>query len=142
MKPISEIFLKVGVVLKDEAINQFENYINEEVRKAIADEKINGIINTITALCDAGIKESEIYRLLAEHFGIDSRSEATEYITQGRTIEFPYRKLKAYLLIQGFDRISMIKFMRSNNVREKLENNPKLCELSVEKLKIAVEKGN
>lgn len=142
MKPLSEIFLKVGVVLKDEAIKQFENYINEEVQEAVACERINGILNTIIALCDAGVKEAEIYRLLAEYFGIDSRSEATEYIKQGRTVEFPYRNLKAYLLKQGFDRISMVKFMRSNNVRNKLENNPKLCELSIEKLKMAVEKEN
>lgn len=40
----------------------------------------------------------------------------------------------------GYDNYSIIKYMKEYDVRKKLESNSKLCMLSDEKLKAAIEK--
>lgn len=128
--------------IKECSQNKFQECISEVVKEAVDEQRYNDIIKTIVILCDVGVKEQDIYQLLAEFWGIDNRCRASEYITIGKTIEFPCKRLKAYLKENGFDNISIVSFMKKHSVREKLRNDPKLCELTVEELKSAVEKNN
>lgn len=91
------------------------------------------------ALCDIGVEEEKLYELLYNYFGINDRSEAEKYIREGKNIKFPFRKLRKYLTEQGYTNSEMREFMEVHNVREKLENNVSLSELSTEELKDIVE---
>ena len=55
-------------------------------------------------------------------------------------MEWPYGRLKRLLKSMGYDNYSIIKYMKEYDVRKKLESNSKLCMLSDEKLKAAIEK--
>lgn len=129
-----------GVFLKETSIESISESINEECRKSMCEQRYNDIITVVMTLSDVGIKEPELYNLLSKFWGIDSRQEATNYINVGRHIEWPYHRLKSYLISKEVIGIELVKYMRNHNVRDILKNNPELCELSVEELKSKIEK--
>lgn len=131
---------KAGVFLKGEAATMVEDFIYRECKIAAETQRYNDIIISVISLSDVGVKEQELYELLSKFWNIDSRKDATEYINIGRHLEWPYIRLKLFLEKQGYDGMEIIRYMRENNVRQKLKLNPKLCEVSDEKLKAALEK--
>lgn len=137
---IKDYIRKIVGVTQEEFENAIEDFINKECKAAEDKQRYNDIITCVIALSDVGVKEEDLYELLSKFWNIDSRSDALEYINIGRHLEWPYRRLKSLLKKNGNDNIMIVKYMRENNVREKLENNSKLCELPDEKLKLAVEK--
>lgn len=128
---------KACAVLKDGSREGFEQTIQNHCDEARKLQKEDDIIIFVMALSDYGKKEEDIYEALSKYWNIDSRREASEYIHQGRHIEWPINKLKIYLRKSG---IKVSVYMKENHVREKLANNPNLCTLSGEKLKAALEK--
>ena len=98
------------------------------------------IHSCVCRVSDVGTKEEELYELLYKYWKIDSRELAKEYISFGRYVEWPYGRLKRLLKSVGYDNYSIIKYMKEHDVRKKLESNSKLCMLSDEKLKAAIEK--
>lgn len=135
-----DVMLNVGVVLKDTAKLAGEDFIRKQRQEAAAEQKYNDIIRTVVTLSDAGIKEAALYDLLFRHWRVDSRDEASDYIRIGHTIEWPYMKLREYLESQEYSRVEIVGYMRKYDIRKKLETDPKLCELPVEKLKAKLEK--
>lgn len=130
----------VGLFLRETSIYAINEIIEEECKKSIAKQKENDIIKLVVTLSDVGISESELYTLLSEFWDVDSRREAKKYINIGRHIEWPYHRLKSHLEDEEIPKIDIIKYMKKHKVKDKLKNNPKLCELSIEELKIEVEK--
>lgn len=137
---IKEYMGEMGTFLKEEGRNQIEEFIRKECKIAKDNQRYNDIITSLIALCDVGVKEDDLYELLSKFWNIDSRSEATEYINIARHLEWPYIRLKSFLKKNGNDNYMIVKYMKEHNVRKKLENNSKLCELPDEKLKLEVEK--
>lgn len=129
-----------GIFLKETGIEAISEAINEECRKSMFEQRYNDIITLVMTLSDVGIKEPELYNLLSKFWGIDSRQEATNYINVGRHIEWPYHRLRSYLISKEIIGIELVKYMSDYNVRDIIKNNPELCELSVEELKSKIEK--
>lgn len=131
---------KIGVFAKDTVVQAGEDFVRNECATIRAEQRRNDIITTIVTLCDAGIKEQALYELLSKHWGIDSRIEATTYIKEGRTIQWPLYRLKVLLERQGIVKADWVSYRHKYQVLEKLTANPLLCDLSDEKLKVAIEK--
>lgn len=137
---VKEFMVKAGLVFKEGAEKAIKDFIYIECEKAANEQRYNDIIISIEALSDVGVKEAELYHLLSKFWNVESLSEATEYINIGRHLEWPYKQLRIYLKNIGYDNLEIVKYTQKYDVRKKLQNNPKLCELPDEKLKSAIEK--
>lgn len=137
---VKKYLRSAGVFLKETSIEAISKSINEECRKSMCEQRYNDIITVVMTLSDVGIKEPELYNLLSKFWGIDSRQEATNYINIGRHIEWPYHRLRSYLISKEIIGIELVKYMKHHKVRDILKNNPELYELSAEELKSRIEK--
>lgn len=133
-----------GVFLKDTAVSALQESVDEivfdEKRNAKEQQRKKDIITVLMVLSELNVKKDDMYDLLYRYWQIDSRSEATEFIRIGCTVEYPFRQLRDYLLNNGYSYNEMRNFMENNRVREKLENNPELAKMPIEKLKSEMEK--
>lgn len=136
---IMRILKGANIYLQDVTRQAIQDCIEEECIAEKKKQEYKDIVKAIMALCDIGVEEEKLYELLYNYFGINDRSEAEKYIREGKNIEFPFRKLREYLTEQGYTNSEMREFMEVHNVREKLENNVSLSELSIEELKVIVE---
>lgn len=123
-------------VLKDVTKEALDDFI----KKAEEKQKNNDIITFVMALSEAGLKVDDLYNFLNKFWGITDILEAKEFIEKGRYQEWPRKKLMDYLLKIGFSRYEIVCYMKEHDVLNKFKTNLKLCELSDEKLKMAVEK--
>lgn len=136
---IMRILKSANIYLQDATRQAIQDSIEEECIVEKNKQEHKDIVKAIMALCDIGVEEEKLYEFLYNYFGINDRSEAEKYIREGKNIKFPFRKLREYLTEQGYTNSEMREFMEVHNVREKLENNVSLSELSTEELKDIVE---
>jgi hypothetical protein len=80
-----------------------------------------------------------MYKLLQKYFGVESILEAEECINKAK-ISFQIIKLREYLNEQGMTNSEFRRYADEHHLRIKLKNNPRLLDLSAEKLKLAIEK--
>ena len=126
---------EAGVVLKDSVIDYIEEQCRE-VAYAKSMQRENDIIAAIMGFIDLKASDMNILELLQKHYGIDSISEGKKYIVDARSF-YQCNKLKAYLGING---ATWVRYKNEHKLLDKLKSNPKLLEMSVEKLKFYIEK--
>ena len=129
LPPKEEILKKIITFLGDTGREAFYSIIDNEVEAALADERINEIARATAALYEVKVEREVIIQLLQDHWKIN-KSQAIEAFRVEQTVESPMKVLKTYLQSQGYKNIDIIKFMKKNFVRQQLENNPSLWELS------------
>lgn len=127
---------KIGVTLKESAVEFIEQHCKEEVASAKAIQRNNDIVSAIMGFIDLKATDMQILELLQKYFMVESISEGQVYIVNAHCY-YQCDKLKAYLGLIGVD---WIRYKNDNSVLEKLKSNPKLLDMSVEKLKAAIEK--
>ncbi len=132
--------MNAGICIKNISEEALLEIIDDERKAAKYRQRENDIIEVIIMLSDMEKKDEELYEILSKYWNIDSRREASEYISIGRHVEWPYRRLKEYLKSEGLSSLEMIKYMKDNDVRKKLSNNSLLCELPEKKLKSEIDK--
>lgn len=81
-----------------------------------------------------------MYRLLQKHFKVDSIAEATEYIRAAKYTSQIIR-LREYQEKNGMTAGAFRQYAIDYQLEEKLKTNPKLLDMSPEKLKAHIEKN-
>lgn len=127
---------KIGVTLKDGAVEYIEQHCWEEMSDAKAIQRENDIISAIMGFIDLKASDMQIIELLQKHFGVESISEGKRYIVDARSY-YQCDKLKAHLGLSG---MAWVRYKNEHKVMEKLKLNPKLQEMPIDKLKAAIEK--
>lgn len=137
MEQIVKFLKGAGIVLVDGVLAGLEEVVRNEKESIRLNQRDRDIHSAILCLLEnKSTKADDIRSLLHKYFGVDSISEADKYIKEAR-IQFQYIKLQGYL---GLDGAEWVKYKREFDVVRKLDSNEKLLELSVEKLKDAIEK--
>ena len=95
--------------------------------------------SAIRAFWDFGIKENDVYKILKDYFGIDSISEATEYILNAK-ITKKIRSLGEYCHKQGMSRSEFLEYGRGHKLDKLLAEDTHLLDMSPEKLKNYIDK--
>lgn len=126
----------IGVVLKDNIVEYIEQHCREEVSDAKAIQRENDIISAIMGFIDLKASDMDILELLQKHFGIDTISEGKRYIVDARSY-YQCNKLKEHLDLSG---VAWVRYKNEHAVLNKLKSNPKLLEMSPDKLKAYFEK--
>lgn len=128
-----------GKIVTSLALKLYGDSINQAGEAAFSDAIEIGITNTMAALYDADVDDSEIIRVLNKYWGID-RDEAEERLVFEKS-QAAIRELKWFLKVQGFSVIEIDQFMRSNNASIKIRHNNELWKLrrKPEKLMKAVQ---
>ena len=136
MKNVGDYLKAAGIFLKDTAIEGLESLVREETVCARTRQKEEDIFGAIRGFIDLKATDMDILEILQKHFEIDSIAEAKSLIVDAR-VSYQVDKLKAYLGLSGMD---WVEYRNSHGVIEKLNASPKILEMPVEKLKIAIEK--
>lgn len=97
------------------------------------------LLRATHAFIDLGFDDSRIMELLAQYFGLDSVLESKELINDAKK-ERQISRLRDLCHAQGIDGVDFLRYKTLHHLIEKLESNPKLLDLSPEKLKAAIEK--
>jgi len=113
-----------------------EQFIEQENEEAVRIQRRKDVMSAIRGFIDLKATDMMILELLQKHFDVESISEGKSYITDTR-LQYQCDKLKWYL---GLDVSEWIQYKRTYAIYDKLEANPKLLEMPVEKLKAVIEK--
>ena len=127
---------KAEIFLKDGAVEYIEQCCQEEAYYAKEMQRANDIIAAIMGFIDLKASDMMILELLQKHFGIESIIDGKRFIVDART-NYQCKKLKDYLGVSG---MAWVHYRNEYAVLDKMKRNPKLLEMSVEKLKITIEK--
>lgn len=114
--------------LKDEGYEDGRRY-----QKAI-DSKA-----AIDAFLELRVKDQDIFRLLSEHFGIDSISEASALLKKAK-INRQIIALRKYCESSGMSAGKFREYADSFKLEEKLTNDERLLDMQPDKLKAAIER--
>lgn len=139
MDDLRTILKKAGVCIKEFVIESIERYYDTRIEDAKAYQRKRDVSQVVSAFIELKQSEVEIYRLLEKYFGIDSITEANEYLSKAK-IRVQISKLREYMISQGMTRLEYKNYSKDNHIEEKLEQNPKLLEISVQKLIVEIEK--
>lgn len=130
---------KMGIFLKDNAVDYINQCCNEEVMQAEMLQRKKDIYKTVCAFVELKQSDAVIYKLLNDHFGIEDISEVREYISRAR-INRQIKSLMSYCVEYGMTLSEFRKYSTEHALEEKLKIAPKLLELSPEKLKAHLDK--
>lgn len=83
--------------------------------------------------------DAHIHRLLAKHFNIDSVPEIDKYIHSAK-YSIVRGRLKEYCLQNGMSSGDFLFYEKNSGLRNKLLANPKLFDMSADKLKATLDK--
>jgi len=137
MEQIVKFLKGAGIVLVDGVLAGLEEVVRNEKESIRLNQRDKDIHSAILCLLEnKSTKADDIRALLHKYFDVDSISKADMYIKEAR-IQFQYSKLQEHLGLKGAE---WMKYRKDFDVVRKLESNEKLLELSVEKLKVAIEK--
>ena len=121
--------------------------INEVVNKRVEEEIVDAqhcqyehdVYRTVCSFLELKVSDAEIYRLLATHFEMDSITEASEHIRKAKAHR-QIINLREYLKQQHPKSFNYRQYAEDHRLEEKLQTNPRLLDLSAEKLRVAIEK--
>lgn len=133
--------------LLNEAKEIARDSINEVVNKRVDEEIVDAqhrqyerdVFCAVCSFLEIKVSDTEIYRLLATHFKMDSITEASEYIRKAK-VHCQIINLREHLERQNPNSFNFRQYAEDHRLEEKLRTNPRLLELSAEKLRVAIEK--
>lgn len=131
------VLCEAGVVLKDSIVDCIEQKCQEEVAHEKKLQRENDIIAAIMGFIDLKASDMNILELLQKHYKVDSISEGKKYIIDARSF-YQLKKLKDYL---GISDETWMRYRNEHKLLDKLQSDPKLLEMPVEKLKLYIEKN-
>ena len=129
MPPKEEILKEIFTVLGDAGYEALYSVIDTEVEAAIAYERTREVKRATRALYEAKVKDEVIIQLLHDYWNI-GKNQAIEALRVEKTVNMPTMVLITYLQSQGYKTSDIKEFMKYNNVKEQLENDPSLWMLS------------
>lgn len=124
-----EVLDQVITFFGDVGREAFYSIINDEVEMRLEYERKSEIRRATGALYEAKVTDKVIIQLLHDYWHID-KYRAAEALRVEKTVNKPIKVLVTYLKSQSYKHSGIRKFMRNNNVEEKLENNISLWKLS------------
>lgn len=139
MNKFVDYLKEVGLIVKESARQDIESYYEQEITDAKLRQKLIDINSTVRAFLELNVSDVDMYKLLQKYFGVESILEAEECINKAK-ISFQIIKLREYLNEQGMTNSEFRRYADEHHLRIKLKNNPRLLDLSAEKLKLAIEK--
>lgn len=122
-------------------VQQFlDDYCLDAEMAAKERQKAADIKAAVLSFIDLKADEATMYRLLQKHFKVDSIAEATEYIRAAKYTSQIIR-LREYQEKNGMTAGAFRQYAIDYQLEEKLKTNPKLLDMSPEKLKAHIEKN-
>lgn len=128
-----------GDILRDAGRDVLNGYERDAYEKGRDDQRDLDIRAAIKAILDAKQNNTTLPDLLNAYFDVESISDANQYITDAK-VDYQYAALKTFCMKQGMSRSEFLEYADHYSLNEKLETNPKLLDIPVEKLKAAIEK--
>lgn len=121
-------------------VQQFlDDYCFDAKESAKERQRSSDIKAAVLSFIDLKTDEATMYRLLQKHFKVDSISEATEYIHAAK-FSSQIICLREYQEKNGMTARAFWQYVKDYQLEEKLKTNPKLLDMSPEKLKAYIEK--
>lgn len=136
---IIEIIKQVGIPLTDALRESLLSIITEEREKAKQYQFDCDVTMAVEMMCELKVPKEKMYDLLLEYWKIDKRSEAKGIIEYVSNVQYPIKKLKAYIF-ENCPNEDPQKFVVKYRVSRKLGSDPSLAKLPVDKLKKELEK--
>lgn len=122
-------------------VQQFlDDYCLEAEAAAKERQRTSDIKAAVLSFIDLKVDEATMYRLLQKHFKVDSISEATEYIHAAK-FSSQIIRLREYQEKNGMTAGAFRQYAKDHRLEEQLKANPKLLDMSPEKLKAYIEKN-
>lgn len=134
-----EILQKGSVFLRDCFRDAMDLHYEEEIALAVAYQKENDVCCAIAAFLEMKTPENEIMRLLSKFYDVDSIAEAMELVTTVKVTN-QINALKDYLSELGMSRVEIANYLREHRVRTQLQTDPKLQNMTLDKLKAYFDK--
>ena len=134
-----EILQKGSVFLRDCFRDAMDLHCEEEIALAVARQKENDVCCAIAAFLEMKMPENEIMRLLSKFYGVDSIAEAMELITTVKVTN-QNNALIDYLGELGMSRVEIASYLSEHCVRTQLQTDPKLQNMTIDKLKAYFDK--
>lgn len=113
--------------------------VDEEILAAQQRQYERDVYSAVCSFLELKLSDAEIYQLLAKYFKMDSITEASEYVRDAK-ISRQIVKLREYLNQKHSGSFDFRQYAENYRLEEKLKNNPKLLDISAEKLRAAIEK--
>lgn len=134
-----EILQKGSVFLRDCFRDAMDLHYEEEIALAVARQKENDVCCAIAAFLEMKTPENEIMRLLSKFYGVDSIAEAMELVTTVKVTN-QVNALKDHLNELSMSRVEVVNYLREHRVRTQLQTDPKLQNMTIDKLKAYFDK--
>ena len=134
-----EILQKGSVFLRDCFRDAMDLHCEEEIALAVARQKENDVCCAIAAFLEMKTPENEIMRLLSKFYGVDSIAEAMELVTTVKVTN-QNNALIDYLGELGMSRVEIASYLSEHCVRTQLQTDPKLQNMTIDKLKAYFDK--
>lgn len=94
----------------------------------------------VMAFLDLKVKELDIYNILSKYFGVDSISEASEFLKTAKKVKC-YDAFCEYCKRNiGMTRKEYLEYVDGHNLEEQVDNDERLLDMSPEKLKAYLDK--
>ena len=128
-----------SLFVRDCVRDAIDQHYEEEIALAVARQKENDVCCAIAAFLEMKTPENEIMRLLSKFYGVDSIAEAMELVTTVKVTN-QVNTLKDYLSELGMSRVEVANYLREHRVRAQLQTDPKLQNMTLNKLKAYFDK--
>lgn len=134
-----EMLQRGSLFVRDCGRDAIDQHYEEEIALAVARQKENDVCCAIAAFLEMKTPENEIMRLLSKFYGVDSIAEAMELVTTVKVTN-QINALKDYLSELGMSRVEVANYLREHRVRAQLQTDPKLQNMTLNKLKAYFDK--
>ena len=134
-----EMLQRGSLFVRDCVRDAIDQHYEEEIALAVARQKENDVCCAIAAFLEIKTPENEIMRLLSKFYGVDSIAEAMELVTTVKVTN-QVNTLKDYLSELGMSRVEVANYLREHRVRAQLQTDPKLQNMTLNKLKAYFDK--
>ena len=134
-----EMLQRGSLFVRDCVRDAIDQHYEEEIALAVARQKENDVCCAIAAFLEMKTPENEIMRLLSKFYGVDSIAEAMELVTTVKVTN-QVNTLKDYLSELGMSRVEVANYLREHRVRAQLQTDPKLQNMTLNKLKAYFDK--
>ncbi len=134
-----EMLQRSSLFVRNCARDAIDQHYEEEIALAVAHQKEKDVCCAIAALLELKTPENEIMRLLSKFYGVDSIAEAMALVTTVKVTN-QNNALKDYLSELGMSRVEIANYLREHRVRTQLQTDPKLQNMTIDKLKAYFDK--
>lgn len=130
---------QAGVELKGTVLDVVERHCDVEIEAAQKRQRERDISLATIAFLELKQNDADIYCLLKRCYKIDSIAEANEYLKNAK-ISSQIIRLREYMEAKGMSSTQFKAYAKSHSLEVMLQKNPKLLDMTAEKLKIAIDK--